>query len=83
MKSRIIQIGNSRGVRLPKALLDEAQLVDEIELQAAPGRIVIRKANRPRAGWAVAARLMRERNDDRLLDPTTATLFDDKEWKWR
>jgi antitoxin MazE len=83
MKSRIVQIGNSRGVRLPKALLDEAQLVDEIELHAAPGRIVIRKANRPRAGWAVAARLMRERNEDRLLDPTTATHFDEKEWKWR
>jgi antitoxin MazE len=73
MKSRIIQIGNSRGVRLPKALLDEAQLADEIEIQASPGRIVIRKAKRARAGWVVAARLMRERNEDRLLDPTTAT----------
>ena len=67
MKRRIVRIGNSRGVRLPKALLDEAQLADEIELQAAPGRIVIWKANRPRAGWAVAARLMRERDEDRLL----------------
>ncbi len=83
MKSRIVQIGNSRGVRLPKALLDEAQLVDEIELQAAPGRIVIRKADRPRSGWAVAARLMHERNEDRLIDPATATRFDEKEWKWR
>jgi antitoxin MazE len=73
MKSRIVQIGNSRGVRLPKPLLDEAQLVDEIELQAGPGLIVIRNANRPRAGWAVAARLMREPDEDRLLDPTTAT----------
>jgi len=83
MKTRIVQIGNSRGVRLPKALLDEAQLVDEIELQAAPGRIVIRKASRPRAGWAAAARLMRERDEDRLLDPATATDFDEKQWKWR
>ena len=73
MKSRIVQIDNSRGVRLPKPLLDEAQLVDEIELQAAPGHIVIRKAKRARAGWAVAARLMREPDEDRLLDPTTAT----------
>jgi len=45
MKSRIVQIGNSRGVRLPKPLLDEAQLVDEIELQAGPGLIVICNAN--------------------------------------
>ncbi len=79
MKSRIVRIGNSRGVRLPKALLDETQLGDEIEVQAAPGRIVIRKANRPRSGWAVAARLMRERNEDRLFDPSTATDFDRKE----
>ena len=82
MRSRIVRIGNSRGIRLPKALLDEAQLTDQIELQAAPGRIVIRNANRPRAGWAVAARLMRERNEDRLLDPPTTTRFDEQQWKW-
>jgi antitoxin MazE len=82
MKSRIVQIGNSRGVRLPKVLLEEAQLPDEVELEAEPGRIVIRRASRPRAGWAAAARKMRERNEDRLLDPTTATRFDEKEWKW-
>jgi antitoxin MazE len=83
MKSRIVQIGNSRGIRLPKVLLEEAQLADEVELQAEPGRIVIRRGNRPRAGWAAAARRMREQDDDRLLDPTTPTRFDEKEWKWR
>jgi antitoxin MazE len=83
MKSRIVQIGNSRGIRLPKVLLDEAQLEDEVELEAERGRIVIRRGKRPRAGWAAAARKMRERGDDRLLDPTTSTRFDEKEWKWR
>jgi hypothetical protein len=37
MNSRIVQIGNSRGIRLPKVLLEEAQLADEVELQAEPG----------------------------------------------
>ena len=108
MKAHIVRIGNSRGVRLPKVLLEEAQLADEVELQAEPGRIVIRKAARPRAGWAAAARgkgerggmgigkaagpragwagaarRMRERDEDQLLDPTTPTRFDQKEWKWR
>ncbi len=83
MKSRIVQIGNSRGIRLPKILLEEAQLTEEVELEAAPGRIVIRRGNRPRTGWAAAARRMRERDEDRLLDPTTPTRFDEKEWKWR
>ena len=83
MTSRIVQIGNSRGIRLPKVLIEEAQLADEDELQAEPGRIVICRGNRPRAGWAAAARRMRERDEDRLLDPTTPTRFDQKEWKWR
>ena len=83
MKTRIVQIGNSRGVRLPKLLLEEAQLTDEVELEAEPGRIVIRRGTRPRAGWAAAARQMREQDEDQLLDPTTATRFDEKEWKWR
>lgn len=83
MKSRIVQIGNSRGIRLPKVLLAEAQLADEVEIEAEPGRIVIRRGNRPRSGWAAAARRMRERDQDQLLDPTTPTQFDEKEWKWR
>ena len=83
MKSRIVQIGNSRGIRLPKMLLEEAQLDDEVELEAEPGRIVIRRGTRPRSGWAAAARKMREQNDDRRLDPVTPTRFDEKEWKWR
>lgn len=48
MKTRLLQIGNSRGIRLPKTVLAEAQLQDEVELQAEPGRIVIRSAKRPR-----------------------------------
>ena len=83
MKSRIVRIGNSRGIRLPKVLLKEAQLADEVELEAEPGRIVIRRASRPRAGWAAGARRMRERDEERLLDATTPTRFDEKEWKWR
>ncbi len=83
MKSRIVQIGNSRGVRLPKVLLEEAQLTEEVELEAAPGRIIVRKAAQPRAGWAAAAKKMRERNEDALLDAPTSTVFDEKEWKWR
>jgi len=83
MKARLVKIGNSRGIRLPKAILAEAQLEAEVELKAEPGRIVIRSARRPRAGWAEAARHMRERKDDALLEPPTSTRFDREEWKWR
>ncbi len=83
MKAHIVRIGNSRGIRLPKTLLQEAQLEDEVELQAEPGRILISKSTKPRAGWAEAARRMRERNEDHLLDPSISTRFDKDEWKWR
>ncbi|MGH7216862.1 MAG: AbrB/MazE/SpoVT family DNA-binding domain-containing protein [Nitrospiraceae bacterium] len=83
MKAHIVRIGNSRGIRLPKTLLQEAQLENEVELQAEPGRILISKTAKPRAGWAEAARRMRERDEDRLLDSPTPTRFDKEEWKWR
>lgn len=83
MKAQLVRIGNSRGIRLPKTLLQEAQLGDEVELKAEPGCILISRAARPRAGWADAARRMREQNDDRLLDPPTPTRFDKEEWAWR
>jgi len=83
MKSRIVQIGNSRGIRLPKVLLEQAQLAGEVELEAEPGRITICRGSRPRAGWAAEARRMREQDEDRRLDPPTPTRFDKKEWKWR
>jgi antitoxin MazE len=83
MKAHIVRIGNSRGIRLPKTLLQEAQLEDEVELQAEPGRILISKSAKPRAGWAEAARRMRAREEDHLLDPPIPTRFDKEEWKWR
>jgi antitoxin MazE len=81
-KTRIVRIGNSRGIRVPKLLLDQAALPDEVELRAERGRIVVSAAARPRSGWAVKARTMHERRDDVLLDDTTATQFDRVEWRW-
>lgn len=82
-KTRIVRIGNSRGIRIPKMLLDEADLPDEVELHAQPGRLVVQAARRPRTGWAAAAKRMRARADDRLLDEPTPTQFDREEWEWR
>ena len=82
-KTRIVQIGNSRGIRVPKALLEQAQLPVEVELQAEHGRLVVRAARGPRAGWAAAAKAMHARGDDQLLDSQTPTRFDKKDWQWR
>ena len=82
-KTRIVQIGNSKGIRVPKVLLEHAQLPDEVELQAEKGRLIVRAARGPRAGWAEAAHAMHARGDDRRLDAPTSSEFDEKEWRWR
>ena len=82
-KTRIIRIGNSRGIRVPKVLLELAQLPEEVELHAEPGLLVVRAARRPRSGWADAARVMRLRREDGLLDAPVSTRFDEEEWEWR
>jgi antitoxin MazE len=81
-KTRIVRIGNSRGIRVPKMLLDEAGLPEEVELRAEPGRLVVSAATRPRAGWALKARSMHQRRHDAPLDPPTPTEFDETDWRW-
>ena len=81
-KTRIIRIGNSRGIRIPRALLEQAELPEEIEIQAEPGRLIVTGAPQPRAGWAEAAKEMRTKGDDRLIDEPLPTEFDREEWQW-
>ena len=81
-KARIVRIGNSQGVRIPKPLLEQAGLEGEVELHAEEGRIVIAAVRQTRAGWASAAGAMHARNEDQLLDAPSATRFDAEEWEW-
>ena len=82
MKTRLVRIGNSRGVRLPKTIIAQAGLINEVELDVRDGAVVIARATSARSGWADAARQMRQCNDDLLLDSPVPTLFDEKEWEW-
>ena len=80
-KTRIIRIGNSRGIRVPKVLLEQADLPEDVELRAEPGRLIV-SASPARANWEDAARAMHEASDDELLDQPTPTRFDDEDWRW-
>lgn len=82
MKTRLVRIGNSRGVVLPKPMIEETGLSDEVELRLHKGAIVVMPVREPRSGWAEAAKLLRERGQDYLPEPPTATLFDEEEWQW-
>jgi antitoxin MazE len=81
-RARIVRIGNSRGLRLPKALIEQAELSEDVELFAEPGRLIVQAVREARVGWAAAAKKMRAAGDDQLLDEPTPTRFDDEEWKW-
>jgi antitoxin MazE len=67
MKTRIIRIGNSQGIRIPKPLLEQTGLRDEVELSVQDDALIIRPARTPRAGWADAFREMARRGDDAPL----------------
>jgi antitoxin MazE len=84
MKTRIIAIGNSQGIRIPKVLLEQTGLREEVELEVHDAQIVIRPAARPRQGWDEAFRAMAEQADDRLLDEDVSahTTWDTTEWQW-
>ncbi len=82
MKTKIIRIGNSRGIRIPKPLLEQAGLEDEVSLRVTEGGLVIEAATAHRTGWAEAARRLRERGEDVLLDEPTPTDFDERDWEW-
>ena len=82
MRANVVRIGNSRGVRIPKAILATCGIEDAVDLTVADGKIVLQAAPRVRQGWAEAAREMVQRGDDGLLEPTTPTAFDEDEWEW-
>ena len=81
VRAKLVKIGNSRGVRLAKPLLEVAGLADEVEIEAAPGVLTIRPSAHPRAGWAEAAAAAAFQPEG-LIDEMTATRFDDEEWCW-
>jgi len=78
VKTYLVRIGNSRGVRSPKLLIEKAGLAEEVELRVQEGAIIIARTAPPRSGWAEAARHARQRQQDRLLEAPTLTRFDDE-----
>jgi len=84
MRARIIKIGNSQGIRIPKLFLEQTRLGEEVELEAQDDQIVIRPISYPRQGWDEAFQAMAERGDDQLPDGNLIgqTRWDQEEWEW-
>ena len=84
IRTRIIRIGNSQGIRIPKLLLEQTNLVGDVELELQDGQIVMRPAHPVRHGWEEAFRSMVERGDDGLLDADLlhSSVWDEEDWEW-
>ncbi|MCD4846986.1 MAG: AbrB/MazE/SpoVT family DNA-binding domain-containing protein [Candidatus Aegiribacteria sp.] len=84
MRAHIIKIGNSRGLRIPKPILEQTGIVEDVELDVENDHIIIRPVSSPRAGWDTAFKTMSEQDDDKLLQVTEdiSHSWDDEEWQW-
>jgi antitoxin MazE len=84
MKVQVIRIGNSRGIRIPKTILQECHFAEEVELDVEDNRLIVRPVARARKGWATAFRKMHVHGDDALLDRDSlpSTRWDRSEWRW-
>ncbi len=79
MHARLINIGNSQGIRLPKTVIEQAQLTEELDLEVLDDSIVIRSRRQTREAWAESASACHKAGDDRLddWDATSSDFTDD------
>lgn len=84
MKAALIRIGNSRGIRIPKPIIEQCGFENEVDLEVYDHELIIRSVSQPRAGWAGAFARMSASGDDKLLDRVaeTAPTWDETEWEW-
>ena len=81
MEVSVIKIGNSKGIRLSKTLLDRYSIKDTVDLIMDKGQIILKPVSKPRQGWEKAFEKMAENGEDNLL---IDDVFDDEnpeEWK--
>jgi antitoxin MazE len=81
MKAQIIQIGNSQGIRIPKAVLEETKLSGEVEMEVTSDGLLIRNIKRPRGDWDAVFKSLSDADDDLPVNDAT-TGFTKKEWQW-
>ncbi|MFA6978448.1 MAG: AbrB/MazE/SpoVT family DNA-binding domain-containing protein [Ignavibacteriaceae bacterium] len=85
MKTQVIKIGNSRGIRIPKSLLEQSGLGKEVDIEVREDELIIRSSDKPRKNWAEGFRAMAKQKDDTLLDSNDSSIqnrWDKEEWEW-
>ena len=83
MRIELVRIGNSRGVRIPKSLIEQCGFGDAIDLRVEKNCLVLSPEIAPRAGWEEAFQAAGDSSgDDLLLEPSAPSNFDREEWEW-
>jgi antitoxin MazE len=82
IRSKVVKIGNSRGIRIPRTVLEQAGLTDEVEMTVEGNKLIIQAFRHPRQEWEERFADMAKRGDDQLLDETSSTQWDEEEWTW-
>ena len=77
MQVSVIQVGNSKGIRLSKTLLDKYQISDKVELVLENDHIILKPVAEPRKNWEEAFAEMHRNGDDKLL---IDSVFEDENW---
>jgi len=81
MQVSVVKIGNSRGIRIPKKILDQCQVEDTFELIVKDHNILLKPIHKiPREGWAEAAKRCHALDDDVLM--IADVWEDDESWEW-
>jgi antitoxin MazE len=83
IRTRLVKIGNSQGIRIPKVVLDQLHITDTIELELQDDQLIVRSTKSPRTDWRAAFQHMAAQADDRLLDSEyLPTSWEESEWEW-
>jgi antitoxin MazE len=67
MEATIIKIGNSKGLRLSKTILDKYNIKDKVEIILEMGQIILKPIESPRKNWEIAFENMNKEGDDKML----------------
>lgn len=81
MEVSVIKIGNSRGIRLSKTIIERYNIRDTVEMILDKGHIIIKPLGRPRKGWDKAFMEMHANGDDKLIMPDIFEEENLEEWK--
>jgi len=83
MRARVIKIGNSQGLRIPKPILEQTGILDDVEIEVEKNKIIIRPVKNVREGWGEAFKIMGEKGDDApIIGQNISHSWDDEEWQW-